>query len=60
MFPWLESYLIRDEFPIYGKGWLSGLDCTIGDRAVLGSNHAAATSLRNVGNSVYPALPVSF
>ena len=25
-----------------------------------GSNHAAATSLRNFGNSVYPALPVSF
>ena len=27
---------------------------------VLGSNPAAATSLRNFGNSVYPALPVSF
>ena len=27
---------------------------------VLGSNPAAATSLRNVGNSVYLALPVSF
>ena len=25
-----------------------------------GSNPAAATSLRNFGNSVYPALPVSF
>ena len=31
-----------------------------GDRAVLGSNPAVATSLRNFGNSVYPALPVSF
>ena len=31
-----------------------------GDRVVLGSNPAAATSLRNFGNSVYPALPVSF
>ena len=31
-----------------------------GDRLVLGSNPAAATSLRNFGNSVYPALPVSF
>ena len=27
---------------------------------VLGSNSAAATSLRNFGNSVYSALPVSF
>ena len=27
---------------------------------VQGSNPAAATSLRNFGNSVYPALPVSF
>ena len=25
-----------------------------------GSNPAAATSLRNFGNSIYPALPVSF
>ena len=31
-----------------------------GDRVVLGSNPAAATSLQNCGNSVYPALPVSF
>ena len=31
-----------------------------GDRVVLGSNPAAATSPRNFGNSVYPALPVSF
>ena len=31
-----------------------------GDRVVLGSNPAAATWLRNFGNSVYPALPVSF
>ena len=31
-----------------------------GDRVVLGSNPAAATSLRNFSNSVYPALPVSF
>ena len=26
----------------------------------VGSNPATATSLRNFGNSVYPALPVSF
>ena len=38
----------------------SGLDRWIDDRVVLGSNPAAATSLRNFGNSVYPALPVSF
>ena len=31
-----------------------------GERVVLGSNPAAAHSLRNCGNSVYPALPVSF
>ena len=35
------------------KGWT-------GDRVVLGSNPAAATSLRNFGNSVYPTLLVSF
>ena len=38
----------------------SGLERWTGDRAVHGSNHAAANySLRNFGNSVYPALPVS-
>ena len=31
-----------------------------GDRVVLGSNPAGGISLRNFGNSVYPALPVSF
>ena len=36
------------------------LEHRTGDRVVLGSNPAAATSLRNFGNSVYPALPVSF
>ena len=44
----------------YGARWPSGLVRCIGDRVVLGSNPAAATSLRNFGNSVYPALPVSF
>ena len=38
----------------------SGLDRWTDYRVVLGSNPAAATSLRNFGNSVYPALPVSF
>ena len=44
-----------------GGQWPSGLESWTGDRVVLGSNPAAATcSLRNFGNSVYPALPVSF
>ena len=38
----------------------SGLEHRAGDRVVLGSNPAGGTSLRNYGNSVYPALPVSF
>ena len=40
--------------------WSSGLERWTGDRVVLGSNPAAATSLRYFGNSVYPVLPVSF
>ena len=43
-----------------GARWLSGLERWTGNRVVLGSNPAAATSLRNFDNSVYPALPVSF
>ena len=43
-----------------GSQWPSGLECWTGDRVVQGSNPAAATLLRNFGNSVYPALPVSF
>ena len=39
--------------------WGRALDWP-GDRVVLGSNPAAATSCQNVGNSVYLALPVSF
>ena len=35
-------------------------EATTGDRVVLGSNPAGGISLRNFGNSVYPALPVSF
>ena len=31
-----------------------------GDRMILGSNPAVATSLRNFGNTVDSALPVSF
>ena len=40
-------------------GRASGLERWTGDRVVLGSNPAGATLLRNFGNSVYPALPVS-
>ena len=40
--------------------WPSGLEHWTGDRVVLGSNPAAATSHRNFGNSDYPALPVCF
>ena len=39
---------------------MSGLERRNGDHVVLCSNPAAATSLRNFDNSVYPALPVSF
>ena len=41
----------------------SGLERWLGQAtgwSRLGSNPSAATSLRNFGNSVYPALPVSF
>ena len=40
--------------------WPSWLERWTGNREVLGSNPTATTSLRNFGNSVYPALPVSF
>ena len=43
------------------KWWPSGLERWTGDRTVRGSNPTAENfSLRNFGNSVYPALPVSF
>ena len=49
------------KFHLFTPGqWKSGLERWTGDRLVLGLNPAAATSLRNFGNSVYPALPVSF
>ena len=41
--------------------WPSGLEHWTGDRTVRGSNpNAENFSLRNFGNSVYPALPVCF
>ena len=46
-----------------GARWPSGLERWLGvatGRSRSGSNPAAVTSLRNFGNSVYPALPVSF
>ena len=39
-----------------GARWPSGLERWTSDRVVPGSNAAAATSLRNSDNSVYPAL----
>ena len=41
-----------------GTQWPNGLDRWTADLVVQVSNPAAATALRNVGNSVYPALPV--
>ena len=38
----------------------SGLERWTGDRVVLGLNPSVATSLWNIGHSVYPALSVSF
>ena len=43
-----------------GARWPSGLGRWTGDWVVLALNPAAATSLRNFGESVYPALPVYF
>ena len=43
-----------------GGGVPSGLERSTGDQVVLGSNPAVTTSLRNVDNSVYPALHVYF
>ena len=42
-----------------GARWPNGLEWWTGERVVMGSNPAAATSLRNFGNFFYPALPVS-
>ena len=47
-------------FGCFWGPWPSGLERWTGDLVVLGSNPAEATSLRIFGNSVYPALPVSF
>ena len=44
----------RAPAPRVGARWPSGLE------RWSGSNPGAVTSLRNFGNSVYPALPVSF
>ena len=46
---------------LHSARWPSGLERWTGDRTVRGSNPTAENfSLRNFGNSVYPALPVSF
>ena len=44
-----------------GERGLRGLERSTGDRTVEGSSPTAENfSLRNFGNSIYPALPVSF
>ena len=49
------------QITMVGDRWPSGLERWTGDRTVQGSNPTAENfSLRNFGNSVYPALPVSF
>ena len=51
------------ELGLLGARWPSGLERWLVQATGLswpGSNAAAVTSLRNFGNSVYPALPVSF
>ena len=40
--------------------WVRPLERRTGDRVFLGSSPAAGTSLRNICNSVYTVLPVSF
>ena len=63
-----RSHLLLKHFRMFsyhhriwgGAWWPSGLEHSTGDRVVLGSNPAAAISLRNFGYSVYPALPMSF
>ena len=44
--------------PVIGVQWLSGFERWTGDTLVLGLNPAAATLLRNFGNSVYRTLTV--
>ena len=48
--------MMAQNIRVGGGLWPSELERWTGDRVVQGSNHAAATySLRNFGNSVYPA-----
>ena len=54
------TYKIPHVIYVMGARWPNGLERWTGDRVVLGSNPAAATSRRNFGNSVYPSLTVSF
>ena len=55
-----QVVLHRCNRPTWGAWWPSGLERWTVDQVIHGSNPAAATSLRNFGNSIYPALPVSF
>ena len=60
--PWCGVPILKPQkFHLFTSGqWKSRLERWTGDRLVMVSNPAAATSLRNFGNSVYPGLPVSF
>ena len=53
-----NNIFYRELWHINRKGakWSNGLERCTGERVVLGSNHAAANSLWNFGNSVYPDL----
>ena len=59
--PKLNVVVGQDSIELKHWNWPSGLERWTGDRTVWGSNPTAENfSLRNFGNSVYPALPVSF
>ena len=53
-----ESTVVANDYTCLDARWPSGLEHWTGDPP--GLNPTAATSLRNFGNSVYPALPVYF
>ena len=57
----LDSPVVTTYMALYKEvQWPSGLERWTGDRVVLDPNPAVATSLRNFGNFVNPALPGSF
>ena len=48
----------EDDVPMTGVRWPSGFERRIGDQVVMGSNLAAATSLRNFWQFRLPRLPL--